>query len=274
MPPIFATIDLETTGFSPAMDEIIEIGAIKYCCQTEEITEFSTLIRPSLPVPSLSTAKTGITQEMVNRDGVSLYQGMKSLLNFIGEIPFVGYNVGYDARFLICAANQHSLSLRNPYADVLEMVREVYPNLPSHKLEDIAEMLSLSNADAHRALADCRRTLAVFRHVSDRVKTRYDWRYPFDLPVIEPNQPRPARYEAFLNHAGKAVPARHGDETGRLRGQNLVFTGDLSIPRQRAVELAVAAGCDVSPNVNRRTTILVSGFRDASLYNGKLKVSV
>ena len=48
-------------------------------------------------------------------------------------------------------------------------------------------------------------------------------------------------------------------------------TGDLSIPRQHALELAVAAGCNVSSNVNRRTTLLVSGLRDASQYNGKSK---
>jgi DNA polymerase III alpha subunit (gram-positive type) len=186
------------------------IGAIRYCCESDEITEFSTLIRPSRPVPSLATVKTGITQEMVNREGVPLYQGMKGLLDLIGEIPFVGYNVGFDARFLMCAANQHSLSLRNPYVDVLEMVREVYPKLPSHKLEDIAEMLKLSNANQHRALADCERTLGVFRHVIDKVKARYEWQYPCDLPVIEP-KPRPAQYEAILNHAGREVHARHGD---------------------------------------------------------------
>jgi DNA polymerase-3 subunit epsilon len=208
---------------------------------------------------------------MVNQDGVSLYVGMKNLLNFIGEIPFVGYNVGYDAGFLMCAADQHRLSLRNPYVDVLEMVREVYPDLPSHKLEDIAEVLNLSNKKAHRALADCRRTLAVFRHVVDMVKARYEWQYPCDLPVIEPNQARPASYAAFLNHVAEDVQSRHGNADGHLWGQTVVFTGDLSIPRQQAVELAVAAGCNVSPNVNRRTTILVSGIRDASLYNGKLK---
>lgn len=45
-----------------------------------------------------------------------------------------------------------------------------------------------------------------------------------------------------------------------MRGENVVFTGDLSIPRSEAIEMAVNSGCDVNSNVSRKTTIVVSAF--------------
>jgi hypothetical protein len=35
--------------------------------------------------------------------------------------------------------------------------------------------------------------------------------------------------------------------------------------------MTVAAGCDVNPNINRKTTIVVSCFRNLSLYKNKTK---
>ena len=133
-------------------------------------------------------------------------------------------------------------------------------------------MLNLSKDNAHRALADCRRTLAVFRHVVTKLDgRRYAWSDPRDLPVIETGQPRSERYEQVLNHMGTHYPAQQGNTAGHMHGERVVFTGDLSIPRSEAIEMAIAAGCDVIPNVTRKATIVVSGFRDPSLYNGKAK---
>ncbi|WP_109488548.1 exonuclease domain-containing protein [Occallatibacter savannae] len=272
VPSIFATVDLETTGFSAGMDEIIEIGALKCAGLDGEVLEFSTLVRPTNPIPPGITATTGITQEMVDGLGVSLLQAVEKLQAFLSDVPIIGYRVGFDLRFLKCASDQHDLSFSNRYLDVLEMARDAYPHLPSHKLEDVALMLNLSNENAHRALADCRRTLAVFRHVVTKLDgRRYAWSDPRDLPVIETGQPRSERYEQVLNHVGTHYPARQGNADGHMHGERVVFTGDLSIPRSEAIERAIAAGCDVIPNVNRKVTIVVSGFRDPSLYNGKAK---
>jgi DNA polymerase-3 subunit epsilon len=271
IPHLLAVIDLETTGFSAGMDEIIEIGALKYDRATDSVLEFSTLVRPTRPISRGITSKTGITQEMVDRDGVSLCAGVRQLLAFIEQLPFLGYNVDFDARFLKCASDQYGLGLSNLYLDILAMVREAYPNLPSHRLEDVARMLNLSAENTHRALADCPRTLAVFQHVVDKVRPHHEWRDPRNIPVIEPNQPRSAAYEAMLNHIGSQISAQEGNEKGHFRGETVVFTGDLSIPRTHAADLAVTAGCNVALGVTRHTTILVTGVRDPSLYGGKEK---
>jgi DNA polymerase III epsilon subunit-like protein len=100
IPAMFATVDLETTGFSAGMDEIIEIGAIKCVGLDGKALEFSTLVRPDHPIPAGITATTGITQEMVDQDGVPLVEGIERLQSFLSCMPFIGYQVGFDVRFL------------------------------------------------------------------------------------------------------------------------------------------------------------------------------
>ena len=60
----YVVFDLETTGFSPIKDKIIEIGAVKV--EHGEITDkFSTFVNPKVPIPFQITQLTSITDQMV-----------------------------------------------------------------------------------------------------------------------------------------------------------------------------------------------------------------
>ena len=60
----FVVVDLETSGGSPAMAGITEIGAVKVR-GGEVIGEFQTLINPGEDIPAFITVLTGITNAMV-----------------------------------------------------------------------------------------------------------------------------------------------------------------------------------------------------------------
>ena len=61
---IYVVFDLETTGFSPIKDRIIEIGAVKV--EHGVITDkFSTFVNPKVPIPFQITQLTSITDQMV-----------------------------------------------------------------------------------------------------------------------------------------------------------------------------------------------------------------
>ena len=49
-PEDYVVLDLETTGLSPASDEIIDIAAVRYISGAK-VSEFSTLVKPSIPIP-------------------------------------------------------------------------------------------------------------------------------------------------------------------------------------------------------------------------------
>ena len=52
----YVVFDIETTGFSPVSDKIIEIGAVKV--EKRKITDrFSTFVNPRVPIPFRITRK-------------------------------------------------------------------------------------------------------------------------------------------------------------------------------------------------------------------------
>src|SRR3954467_2197715 len=91
-------IDLETTGLDSSTDEIIEIGAVRF--KDGIVTdEFSVLVDPGRPVPTLVTSLTGIRDEdLIGQP--KLLAVLPQLLTFVGSSVWVGHNVGFDASFL------------------------------------------------------------------------------------------------------------------------------------------------------------------------------
>lgn len=51
---------------------------------------------------------------------------------------------------------------------------------------------------------------------------------------------------------------------GHLFGEEVVFTGTLSIPRKEIAKRAAQAGCQINTTVKKSTTIVVIGIQDIS----------
>ncbi len=67
MSRIYVAVDLETTGFSPERDAILEIGAVKFRVpghpdEEPVIERWQTLVHPGRPIPHRISQLTGITQ--------------------------------------------------------------------------------------------------------------------------------------------------------------------------------------------------------------------
>jgi DNA polymerase III alpha subunit (gram-positive type) len=61
---IFVAFDIETTGLTPVVDRIVEIGAVKL--QNKKIIDtFQELIDPEMPIDPRATAVNNITNDMV-----------------------------------------------------------------------------------------------------------------------------------------------------------------------------------------------------------------
>lgn len=148
---IFVAIDVETTGFSPFANELIEVSAIKYQ-GNKKIDTFSTLIKPKLKIPYHITRITGITNDMVqNAPGVE--EVMPELVHFVGDFPIVAHNADFDYKFIQNYSN-HSFS-KNTLIDTVPIGRKLYPELPNHKLGTIAKRIGITEDGFHRAEFDC-----------------------------------------------------------------------------------------------------------------------
>lgn len=153
--PNYVVFDLETTGINVNSDDIIEISAIKVAEQSI-VGKFSTLINPGRSIPYRATMVNNITNEMV-KNAPDIVQGIEGFLEFIGDSVLVGHNIhNFDLNFVYDAVlNIYGKEFRNDYIDTLFMSRKCLPQLPSHKLVDIAAYFEINIEGAHRALNDC-----------------------------------------------------------------------------------------------------------------------
>jgi DNA polymerase III subunit epsilon len=162
LPEVFVVVDLETTGLSAKLDEIIEIGAIRVQRDAETHKTFQILVKPERPIPRRITELTGITQAMVDVAGAPLHIALAEFINFLGDLPMVAYNAPFDMGFLAAASRKCGLKIKNKHMCALKAARRAWPDLPSHKLSELAVLANLPMNDLHRSLGDCLRTAHIY----------------------------------------------------------------------------------------------------------------
>ena len=175
LPERFIVLDLETTGLSPDTDEIIEVGAIRVDRDGSNHIAFSTFVKPVKKIPASITEMTGITQGMVDNDGLPLSEAISQFAGFIGDLPLVTFNADFDMAFLLKAAKMQGRTIENRYTCALKLARRAWPGLPSYRLVALAKMGNLPEDDTHRALGDCKRALIVFASAAKNIGGDIRW---------------------------------------------------------------------------------------------------
>jgi DNA polymerase-3 subunit epsilon/ATP-dependent DNA helicase DinG len=157
MSQIYIALDLETTGFDPVADQVLEIAAIKF--QDNQIVEkFETLINPNIEIPSMVSHITGIFNDTI-KDAPSFDQVSSNLAKFIGTYPIVGHNIEFDLNFL----EAKGIPILNPQIDTLKLASILLPNLPSLSLDTISRLLKITHQNKHRAMSDAHVCFELFQ---------------------------------------------------------------------------------------------------------------
>ncbi len=148
----YISFDVETTGLSPQSDRIIEIGAVKYSAG-QEAERFQTLVDPGFPISAQISQLTGITNAELE-GAPSISEVLPEFLRFLDSDPVVAHNAPFDRSFLEAACAGLGLGLENRFYDTLKLSREIFPGLPSYKLQSLIRTFSLDGGRAHHALFD------------------------------------------------------------------------------------------------------------------------
>jgi DNA polymerase-3 subunit epsilon len=156
----FIVADIETTGLSPEIDEVLEFAALSVTPEGGISDEFSTLVRVSRPVPDEITRLTGITQNAINDQGRPLPDAMKAFAAFVGVHPIFVHNAPFDRGFIKKAASLTNVEFVNQIHDTLPLARQAWPSLGTYKLATLAQHVG-GAVPTHRALADAKVLLAV-----------------------------------------------------------------------------------------------------------------
>ena len=177
VPSEFVVIDTETTGLDPMKHEIIEIGAIKVHKDSSNHDTFQALIKPTKKITPKITSINGITNEMVDKDGIQLKDALEGLRQFIDGFPVVAYNADFDKMFINVAAERAGMKqiIKKPTC-ALKLARKAWHGLNSYKLTELARMTGQDTDGMHRALSDCRMTAIVYMAALPIVKAKYGGR--------------------------------------------------------------------------------------------------
>lgn len=166
----FVIFDTETTGFSPAKDRLVEIGAVKIR-NGQALAEKSWLINPKRYIPLYVQNVHNITPAMV-RDSPTFAEVYPEFLEFIDGAVLIAHNAPFDVRFIAAEAERNALPApKNAVLDSLALFRRWYPDLKSHRVSDLIELFNLSteNLQEHRATDD---SLFVFYAIQQEMNRR------------------------------------------------------------------------------------------------------
>ena len=156
----YVVVDIETTGFSPTSDKIIEIGAIKI--ENGAITEeFHQLINPGIAIPARITDINGIASEMV-ADKPMIEEVLPLFMKFCADCTIVAHNAKFDMGFVRHNAEKQGLDCNFDVLDTLEITRLLFPDLENHKLDTFATHLDVELVEHHRAMGDAKATAHIF----------------------------------------------------------------------------------------------------------------
>ncbi len=164
----FIAFDLETTGTVPGVDQIVEIGAVRFNNGIVE-SVFSTLVDPQRAIPPGASAVNGITDDMV-RGKPKIDTLLNSFADFCENSILVAHNAPFDAGFLTVDIRKYeSPAPVGLIIDTLTISRKVFPGLPNYKLGTLVQHLKISSTGFHRAEEDATYCGNVFLEMVKRI---------------------------------------------------------------------------------------------------------
>lgn len=166
----YVVFDIETTGFGPVNDRIIEIGAVKVV-EGKIVDKYSTFINPDIPIPFRIEQLTGINDSMViNYPMIDVI--LPDFLKFCEGCILVAHNASFDVGFIQKKAEQLGIATEFTVVDTVAMARVLLPELNRFKLNVVAKALGISLENHHRAVDDAGATAEIFMKFIEMLKER------------------------------------------------------------------------------------------------------
>ena len=185
----YVVVDLETTGFSSDIHEIIEIGAYKVV-NGVAVEKFNTLVSPKCYIPRSIETITGITNEEI-KIAPHLEQILPKFYEWQKGFPLLGHNLSFDYEFLCKYGKQLDLAftevLTKTGIDTLKLARR-YLSIKSNKLGKVAEYFNIhleetNDMKYHRAGYDAYVTKLIYDKFLELYPSVPDIKMPEKLTV-------------------------------------------------------------------------------------------
>lgn len=165
----FAVIDVETTGLSPQIENVIEVGICVHRHGREQ-RSFSSLVGPAVPVPWFITKLTGLRERDLATAPLFADIVLPIARCFEGVDFVVAHNVGFDRAFVDVAFTECRRDLPPlVWIDPVPLARQ---HLGFAKLTKVAAHYGVDAGRSHRALDDARTTATILYRLAREMNLR------------------------------------------------------------------------------------------------------
>lgn len=243
----FLALDVETANSD--YSSICQIGVAVFD-QGQIIDSWSSLINPEDYFDFFNIELHGIDAERV-KDAPTFPEIYDELSNWISDRITV-HHMPFDRVAISRVCEKYELPLISPiWLDSAKIARRTWEEV-SHSgygLTNLAQMLNIK-FEHHDALEDAITAGFVVNEASKiQDLTIEDWVDRVTKPLT-------------LYKGGSSTIKLDGNPDGPLFGEQIVFTGTLSMTRSEAGKIAADLGCNVTNSVTKTTTMLVVGIQD------------
>ena len=170
----FAAIDFESAGAERGKTDVpVQIGMATWSASHGHADHFTSFIHSDQPITWSAQKVHGISSEDL-ADAPRLMLLWPKIKNTLSDRIIVAHGHGTEKRYLR-AFPAHGFG---PWVDTLLLARAAWPELPSHALGDICEVLQLTkkvnqlipNKQWHDALYDATASLILLEHLIQTFK--------------------------------------------------------------------------------------------------------
>lgn len=251
----FNVIDVETANADRA--SICQIGVVHVRDGNIE-DQWQTLVNPEDWFDPWNVSIHDIDEHTV-RNSPTLPDLRDELRSRLRSSVLVSHGSFDRVAFERAMTRYHLDQLQVTWLDSTRIVRRAWPESYGRRgygLKNVAEDFNISFRH-HNALEDARAAAEVVLHACEAAETDIEgWLTRVESPIFAKDS--------------RSAPSgrREGSVKGVLYGEIIVFTGALSITRERAADKAAEAGCAVVTNVSKRVTMLVVGTQDKTKLKG------
>lgn len=269
----FVAIDFETARSSLDSACSVGVAAVK---NLEIIDSAYSLLRPpTLDFSPRNTKVHGITPDMVEQ-APTLDEFWAEISGMFSEhCPVVAHNAHFDMSALRLSTTAEIPNF--PYVDSIQIAAPFVPG--NRSLAHCAEVMQIDMGLHHNALDDAitcaniviyglkaTNCVSLWEYLAQsdlyihRFKDLIPQRYIADTKSSKPKFPRSVKISDIHSLPERALDPKHP-----LYQKNIVFTGDLSVSRKDAMQMAANVGAIIKSSVSRKTDYLVVGVQDCDI---------
>jgi DNA polymerase-3 subunit epsilon len=158
--PLYAIVDIETTGGQPNANRITEICILIHN-GNEVVERFETLINPEIPIPLYLQAFTGITDAMV-KDAPLFKDVADKIYKLLKDKIFIAHNVNFDYNFVKHQLEECGINFSAKRLCTVRLARKLIPGKPSYSLGNLCAAMGIHLQNRHRAGGDSEATANLF----------------------------------------------------------------------------------------------------------------